>query len=159
MINFKIGDKVEFGKEKNAPVDANHEIIGYGEILSMYSDHVLVKSWIVLITRRDTDFLKNRPEKALIILDSQMRLLENNEPEVRYTKHTSCKGCEYIGHAPTSKGISFICCKPEHLNIDVPMERFGIKPNYVYYPITHIGKDMDDNPIPKWCTLPKIVVE
>jgi hypothetical protein len=47
------------------------------EILALASDHAFVKTWIVLILRRDTDFLKDRPEKALIILDSQMRLCNN----------------------------------------------------------------------------------
>lgn len=68
---FKIGDIVEFGAEPTAPIP---NIEGEGEILAMASDHIVVKSWIVLITRRDTEFLKNRPEKALIVLDSQMRL-------------------------------------------------------------------------------------
>jgi len=70
--NFKIGDIVEFGKEINSPIP---DIEGEGEILAMAHDFPMISNWIVLITRRDTEFLKNRPEKALIILDSQMRLV------------------------------------------------------------------------------------
>lgn len=71
--NFKIGDIVEFGKEPNAPIPS---IEGAGEILALARDLPIISSWIVLITRRDTEFLKNRPEKALIILDSQMKHVE-----------------------------------------------------------------------------------
>lgn len=73
--NFKIGDKVEFGLELNNLIP---NIEGAGEILAMAHDFPIISNWIVLITRRDTEFLKNRPEKALIILDSQMRLAVNN---------------------------------------------------------------------------------
>lgn len=72
MEQFKIGDKVEFGKEPNALIP---NIEGAGEILAMAADLCIIKTWIVLITRRDTEFLRNRPEKALIVADSQMRLI------------------------------------------------------------------------------------
>ena len=72
MVQFKIGDKVEFGKEPNALIP---DIEGAGEILAMAADLCIVKTWIILITRRYTEFLKNRSEKALIIADSQMRLI------------------------------------------------------------------------------------
>ena len=39
----------------------------------MTHDFLMISDWIVLITRRDTEFLKNKPEKALIIFDTQMR--------------------------------------------------------------------------------------
>ena len=68
--NFKIGDKVEFGTEPDSPIP---NIEGAGEILAMAHDFPMISNWIVLITRRDTEFLKNRPEKALIIFDTQMR--------------------------------------------------------------------------------------
>jgi len=67
---FKIGDIVEFGKEPNALIP---DIEGQGEILAMAADLCIIKTWIVLITRRDTEFLKNRPEKAIIVADSQMK--------------------------------------------------------------------------------------
>jgi len=73
MNKFKIGDIVEFGKDPNASLP---NIEGVGEILAMANDFPMMKSWIVLITRRDTEFLKSKPEKALIIFDAQMRLLE-----------------------------------------------------------------------------------
>lgn len=68
--DFEIGDIVEFGTEPNATIP---NISGAGEILAMASDQPHCKGWIILITRRDTEFLKNIPEKALIIYESQMR--------------------------------------------------------------------------------------
>jgi hypothetical protein len=67
---FKIGDIVEFGLEPNAKIP---DIEGSGEIYAMAHDMSYCKSWIVVILRRDTEFLKNRPEKALIVLESQMK--------------------------------------------------------------------------------------
>lgn len=86
MNEFKIGDLVEFGKEPNALIP---DIEGAGEILSMASDHIIVKSWIVLITRRDTEFLRNRPERALIILESQMRKITPDTIEEKSLKAKS----------------------------------------------------------------------
>jgi len=70
MTEFKIGDIVEFGTNPNAKIP---NIEGVGEILAVAHDYPFCKTWIVLITRRDTEFLKNRPEKALIVLESQMK--------------------------------------------------------------------------------------
>lgn len=43
-----------------------------------------MSSWIVLITSRNTEFLKNIPEKALIIQDFQMRHLDiSNKEKIR----------------------------------------------------------------------------
>jgi hypothetical protein len=67
---FKIGDIVEFGTNPNALI---LDISGVGEILGMAYDHPLAKGWIVLITRRDTEFIKNMPEKALVIFESMLK--------------------------------------------------------------------------------------
>ncbi len=64
MLDFKIGDKIRFEDRK--------DMKGTGEILALGFDHVIVKSWIVSIETRDTDFLKNRPEKAWICLESYL---------------------------------------------------------------------------------------
>jgi len=66
MTDFKIGDKVRFSAK---------DLQGTGEILALGFDHVVVKSWIVSIETRDTDFLKNRPEKAWICLESYLTKL------------------------------------------------------------------------------------
>ncbi len=73
MKEFEIGDKVEFGTNLSSKIP---DIEGVGEILALAHDQPYCKSWIVLIIRRDTEFLKKRPEKALIILESQMKILE-----------------------------------------------------------------------------------
>ncbi len=66
MTDFKIGDKVRFNAQ---------DLQGTGEILALGFDHAIVKSWIVSIETRDTDFLKNRPEKAWICLESYLTKL------------------------------------------------------------------------------------
>jgi hypothetical protein len=66
-------NKVEFGTNPNAVIP---EISGKGEILGMSFDHPFCKGWIVLITERYTEFLKNRPEKAMVILEFQMKKIE-----------------------------------------------------------------------------------
>lgn len=70
---FKIGDIVEFGTEPNVTIP---NISGLGVLLGVASDQPYCKGWIVLITRRDIEFLKNIPEKALIIYESQMRKID-----------------------------------------------------------------------------------
>ena len=66
---FKISDIGEFGLEPNTSIE------GQGVILGMAFDYYgIIKTWIILITRRDTEFLKNKPEKALILFETQMRL-------------------------------------------------------------------------------------
>ena len=72
-MKFKIGDIVEFGVEPNAKIP---NIEGTGEILALAHDQPFAKSWIVFIMRRDTEFLKNRSEKALIIYESQMKVIK-----------------------------------------------------------------------------------
>lgn len=67
MTEFKIGDKVRFDAE---------DLKGTGEILALAHDHVIVKAWIVSIETRDTEFLKNRPEKAWICLETYLKLIE-----------------------------------------------------------------------------------
>lgn len=73
MVKYKIGDIVEFGNGINTPIS---DIAGTGTILGIAYDYPLSTSYIVLILNRNTKFLKDKPEKALIISDVQMRLLK-----------------------------------------------------------------------------------
>lgn len=87
--------------------------------------------------------------------------------EERYLRINSCTLCPYTGHASNrhTNTITFICCNPIHYGMDKPkgewhpcvplLERIGDK----FYPITHITKDIHDNPIPDWCKLPSKVAE
>lgn len=68
---FKIGDIVEFGS--NSANSSTFVVQGTGELLAMVYDLVVAQSWIVLIKERHTDDLKKIPEKALLILNTQMR--------------------------------------------------------------------------------------
>lgn len=63
MSEFKIGDIVRFNEA---------DLQGTGEILGLAFDHALCRGWIVSILTRDTEFLQSRPEKAWIVIESQM---------------------------------------------------------------------------------------
>lgn len=62
--NFKIGDKV------NVRVDK--EMAFTGELLGMSSDTPLIQFWIVLIDERFTEFMRNRPEKAVVVIHTHL---------------------------------------------------------------------------------------
>lgn len=64
---FKIGNIVRFNEA---------DLQGTGEILGLAYDYPLCKGWIVGIITRDTEFLQNRPEKAWIVIESQMKIIE-----------------------------------------------------------------------------------
>jgi len=59
-----IGDKVL--------ININDDIVGTGEILGLAFDQPYAKSWIVLFLERKTDFLKKRPEKAMVIFETHL---------------------------------------------------------------------------------------
>jgi len=58
-------------------VDFNitEELKGLGVVMGLASEAAPdVRFWIVLILRRDTEFLKQRPEKAIVMLESALKL-------------------------------------------------------------------------------------
>lgn len=63
--DFEIGDKVN--------VRINDEMAFTGELLGLSSDTNLIQFWIVLIDKRFTDFMKNRPEKAVVVTHTYMK--------------------------------------------------------------------------------------
>jgi len=64
---FKIGDKVK--------VNVNGELAFTGELLGLSSDTPLIQFWIVGIEERLTEFMKNRPEKAIVVIHTYMELI------------------------------------------------------------------------------------
>lgn len=65
---FKIGDKVKF--------NVTPELQGKGTLLAKAFETAIVTSWMVLIEERYTDFLKNRAELALLVLESHMNVVK-----------------------------------------------------------------------------------
>jgi hypothetical protein len=69
MTDFKIDDLVE--------IHSTHERVATGQILGIAHEVPHSKSWIVLLLDRYTDFMKNRPDKAIIVFESQMKLISH----------------------------------------------------------------------------------
>ena len=70
-------DKIGIG----SLVDFNvtDDIKGMGVVLGMSADASPdVRFWIVLIIRRDTEFLKQRPEKAIVMMESALKANKEN---------------------------------------------------------------------------------
>ena len=60
--NLKIGDKVN--------VKVNDELAFTGELFGISSNTPIINFWIVGIEKRLTKFMQNRPEKAIVVIDS-----------------------------------------------------------------------------------------
>jgi len=67
--NFEIGDKVK------VIVDGN--VTFKGELLGISSNTPIIDFWIVLIEDRLTEFMINRPEKALIVFHTYLEKIED----------------------------------------------------------------------------------
>ena len=63
---FSVGDKVSFNIEGT-------EIKGEGEILCQ-STTGLMPFWVISLEKKDTKFLKKRPEKAIVVQESFIKL-------------------------------------------------------------------------------------
>jgi len=57
--NFEIGDKVN--------IKVNDNIVCTGELLGLHQDTPHVDFWIILIEERLTEYIKNKPDKGLVI--------------------------------------------------------------------------------------------
>lgn len=68
MSDFEIDDIVE--------IRSAHELVATGQILGMAHDFPHDKNWIVLLLTRETDFMKNIKDKAIIIFESQMEMMK-----------------------------------------------------------------------------------
>lgn len=73
MVEFKIGDLVKFDIK-----DAK----GIGELLAISSKQPFVTTWVVLIRHRDTEFLKQVPEKALLLPENYFKLINKNADKI-----------------------------------------------------------------------------
>ena len=62
--NFEIGDKVK--------VKINNNIVFTGELLGMSSHTPTIDFWIVGIEERQTEFMKIKPEKAIVVIHTYL---------------------------------------------------------------------------------------